>query len=121
MGARKTRDRGFPHCNGRVRPVRINVCLPDCPAVDIAVRSVRSAEVGNATLTMARKIKNSAEGARPAAGPAALDILEWDEGGPYSQGWFGVEITYRRAADEWRGQDSRSRLVIDCPEKLPGR
>ncbi len=46
-------------------------------------------------IIMARKMERSTNDQEPAFSPAALNILEWDEG--YAQGpaWLPIQITYR--------------------------
>lgn len=62
---------------------------------------------------MARKLENPLENPHPTTGPSALRILDWDEGGPYPHGWFGVEISYRRARPDSLPDRPPLRAVID--------
>jgi hypothetical protein len=64
---------------------------------------------------MARQTPNP--GQRKSAGfrVATLNILEWDEGEPSSQGWLGVAITYREdyQSPPW---GERARLNREQPQ-----
>jgi hypothetical protein len=70
---------------------------------------------------MARKVDHPADVNRTPAHPDALKIVDWDEGAPSPQGWFGIEITYRRerSADLPQSGVAPLRAVLDDFTRFP--